>query len=216
MTPRTIALTSAIALGLTTSAGLAETSATALTDLNMRTGPGPMYQIVDVIPAEGRVEVAGCISSAEWCEVSNGTASGWAYAPYLRVDETDTLLKEAAESETVAVIEFNDDSEEAAIVGTGAGAVVGALVAGPIGAIVGGVMSAAAAGIAVDQEVTVYVRENPVDPVILDGEVVVGAQVPADVTVYDVPNSTEYAYLNVNGNTVLVDTESREIVHVLR
>ena len=60
-----------------------------------------------------------------------------------------------------------------------------------------------------------YVRSNPVDPVYLDGEVVVGAAIPEAVAVYEVPQS-EYRYVNVNGQYVLVEPEGRRVVYIAR
>lgn len=213
-----LAFTSAAALALGTTTAMAETSATAMTDLNIRSGPGPIYQIIDVIPAEENVAVSGCIESANWCEVTLGDQTGWSYAPYLQMDEQEMTLNEAAqgESETVAMIEFDDQSSEAALVTGAAGAAVGALIAGPVGAVAGGFLSTVAGGVAVQPEVTVYATENPVEPVFVEGEVAVGATVPDTVTVYELPENAEYAYLNINGDTVVIDNESRQIVKIVR
>lgn len=73
-----------------------------------------------------------------------------------------------------------------------------------------------AANASVDPEVEVYVRNNPVQPVFLSGEPVVGAQVPADVTIYEVPDNQNVAYLNINGDTVLVDRSDMRVIGVVR
>jgi hypothetical protein len=59
------------------------------------------------------------------------------------------------------------------------------------------------------------VRQNPVEPVYLTGEVAQGAGIPEEIEVYTVPES-DYAYLNVNEIPVVVDPESRRIVRVIR
>lgn len=209
-------LASAAALILGTGAAMAETSATAMTDLNLRAGPGPMYKIMDVIPADGQVEVNGCIESADWCEVVLDGQTGWSYAPYLRSEEDESTLTQAAENDSVAVVEFSDESDGAALVAGSMGAVIGALVAGPAGAVAGGILSSATADAVVQPEVKIYAAENPVEPVLLNGEVVVGAVVPEDVTVYEMPEHAEYAYLNVNGVTVILDSKTRQIVEIVR
>ena len=214
--PYTFAAVSLLALAA--SGGIASAlTASASSDLNLRAGPGPQYNILDVIQSDESVMVAGCLSTQDWCEVNNGDVQGWAYAPYLMFDE-EGAAKPLAEmtTQTVTVIEDTGERDEATAVMAGAGAVAGALIAGPVGAVVGGMMSGIAANAAVDPEVTYYVTENPVDPVFLTGEPVVGASVPADVTVYDVPQANELAYLNVNGDLVVVDRESRRIVQVVR
>ena len=56
---------------------------------------------------------------------------------------------------------------------------------------------------------------NPVEPIYLDGEVVVGAGIPESVTLSEVPDS-EYYYAYINGVPVLVEREQRRVVHVVR
>lgn len=67
----------------------------------------------------------------------------------------------------------------AAIPGAVGGAIAGAVIAGPVGAVVGGV-AGAALGAAVEPpaEVRTYVTSHPLDPVYVEGEVVVGATLP--------------------------------------
>ncbi len=77
-------------------------------------------------------------------------------------------------------------------VGSVGGAAMGALIGGPVGAVAGaaiGGTSASVANVEPTEEVTTYVTTNSVDPVYLEGEVVVGAGVPESVTVYDIPSS---------------------------
>ena len=57
---------------------------------------------------------------------------------------------------------------------------------------------------------------NPVDPVYLQGEVVVGAGLPETVQLRPVPDYGTYRYVYVNGQPVLVDPASRRIVYVYR
>ncbi|HBZ44103.1 MAG TPA: hypothetical protein DEO85_08635 [Maritimibacter sp.] len=211
MTKKITLLGTAAALSLTAGAAFAQSgTATVTTDLNMRMGPGPQYVIMDTLTAETEVDLNGCIPSDGWCEVTAEGETGWVYSPYLTVDE------QPVSEVTVTEVEYEDPGDEAAILGTGAGAAIGALVGGPVGAVVGGVASATAAGEAVDEDVVVYVEQNPVEPVILTGEPVPGVAIPQDVEVYDVPMSDQYVYLNVNGDTVVVDDSTREIVTVVR
>ena len=60
-----------------------------------------------------------------------------------------------------------------------------------------------------------YVRSNPVDPVYLEGEAVVGSQLPETVELQTIPDY-EYRYVYVNGQPVLVDPNNREVVYVVR
>ncbi len=56
---------------------------------------------------------------------------------------------------------------------------------------------------------------NPMEPVYLEGEVVVGAQVPDTVVVQPIPEY-EYEYVYINGQPVLIEPASREIVYIFR
>ena len=104
--------------------------------------------------------------------------------------------------------------------GAATGAVAGAIVGGPVGAAIGGIAGAATGSIAGNvvappDNVRTYVREHRVDPVYLDGEVVVGATLPENVEVRRIPDY-KYEYVYVNQVPVLVEPGSRRIVYVLR
>ena len=211
---KTVLMGATALMALGTTAAFAD-SVTAVTDLNLRMGPGPAYQIADVITGGDTAELNGCVQGGEWCEVSYNGQTGWASGGYLQ--RNDMPVSQATD---VSVIQYETTQEApgAAMIGTATGATVGALVGGPIGAVVGGVIGGGLSGEAaeVSEETTVYVRENPVEPVFLDGEVVVGAAVPDTVTYYEIPASQDYRYMNVNGNTVLIDPETNTIVRVIR
>ena len=103
--------------------------------------------------------------------------------------------------------------------GAGVGAVIGALIAGPLGAAIGagiggGVGVVADAAIVVPNEIRTYVIAQPPTPVLLNGEVVIGAQVPTVVTLNPIPNYN-YASAYINGQWVIVDPTSRLIVGLL-
>lgn len=204
----------------------AQSSATALADLNIRTGPGPTHEITGLIPVDGTVEVEGCIEGSMWCRVTYDGTEGWAYSEYLATEHEGTRVIVAERRADIGVPAMsppeNVSGGAAAGSGVGAvgGAIAGALIGGPIGAVIGGVAGAAAGGVTgsvIDppSEVRTYVRENPHDPVYLEGEVVVGAGVPETVELREVPEY-EYRYVYVNGLPVLVEPESRRIVYIVR
>jgi len=60
-----------------------------------------------------------------------------------------------------------------------------------------------------------YVTSHPVQPVILNGEVVLGGGLPADVALNAVPDY-EYDYAYVNRVPVLVEPTTRRIVYIYR
>lgn len=206
-----------VVAGLIAGAATAETEATAWTDLNMRDGPGPMHTIVDVIPAHDSVMVQGCLTDASWCRVTHGGMSGWAAGNYLATTVENAPVALAAGDKRVVLKTVTYDNERAATAGgLATGAIAGALVAGPVGAVVGAIVGGAVgSSVELDPTVVTYVKSNPVDPIYLDGEVVVGAGIPDTVLLAPVPDSNyEYAY--INGVLVLVETKDRKVVHIVR
>lgn len=208
----------ALVASLLASTAFAETSASAMTELNLRAGPGPVHDILGVIPEGGSVSVLGCLEAANWCEVSYDGTQGWAYGEYLETEiEAKPVALTAPEARTrVTVVEHQDNTGANAVAGGTAGAIAGAIVGGPLGAAVGAVIGMGAGGAATPTETTVtYVRENPVDHVYLDGEVVVGSGLPEGVTLQPVPES-EYHYAYINGVPVIVDSTERRVLHIVR
>jgi uncharacterized protein YraI len=209
----------------------AQTAATATTDLNMRAGPGPQFPVTGVINSGGAVTISGCMEGSKWCTVVHNGQEGWAYSDYLAADlsGSQVVVTQGRADLGVPVVTYEADASEAggaAGVTTGAagGAIAGALIAGPVGAAIGGVAGAAAGGIsgaavgaAVEPEpdAITYVQSNPINPVYLEGEVVVGAGIPEPVALTPIPNH-QYSYAYINGVPVLVDPGTRQIVYVVR
>ena len=208
----------ALLTALVSTAAHASTEASAWTDLNMRVGPGPMYQIMGVIPADGMVSVLGCLDAANWCKVSYNGTEGWASGDYLTamVDSTPVVVYANRDKVSVGTVTYEDQSKEGAAVGVASGAVAGARVGGPVGAVIGAVLGGGiGAEAAPDKKVTTYVTGNPVEPVYLDGEVVIGAGLPETVMLSEVPDS-EFSYAYVNGVPVIVERKQRQIVYIVR
>lgn len=210
------------ALAASTSA-YAQTTASATADLNIRSGPGPQYPVTGVIGAGEQATINGCLENSKWCTVTTSAGEGWAYSDYLTADlsgET-VVVTESRQQLSVPVTTYEEGAgATGAVAGGAAGAVAGALIAGPVGAAIGGVAGMATAGTAASvvdppEQVTTYVQSNQVEPVYLEGEVVVGAGVPDTVELVEVPDY-EYRYVNVNSQPVLVDPATRQIVYVYR
>ncbi len=196
----------------------AATEATAWTDLNLRAGPGPIYEVVGVIPTNAVVSVEGCLDRANWCKVSFDGTEGWASGDYLTamVDNAPVVVYTNREKIAVGTVTYEDKNAEGAAVGGAAGAVAGAMAGGPVGALVGVILGGGlGAAAAPDEKVTTYVTGNPVEPIYLDGEVVVGAGIPETVTLSEVPDS-EYSYAYINGLPVIVERKQRQIVYIVR
>lgn len=207
----------AAALVAVSGAALAQETVVASTDLNVRSGPGPNYPVIGVIGADQRAEVVGCAAGSKWCQVSFAGGEGWAYSDYLigTVEGREVVFTERAGS--VAVVEPRSSNAGAAT-GIATGVIAGALIGGPIGAAVGGIAGGTigtTADVVIENRDREYIIANPAEPVYLDGEVVIGAQVPNTVRYYEIPDST-YSYVNVNGQTVLVERDNGRIVEILR
>lgn len=222
---RNLILTTAAATLALGTAAAAQTSATAATDLNVRSGPGVQHEVIGAIPSGAEANVAGCIESANWCEVSYNDLNGWAYGEYLNVAAGDEVLALTPNRETIGVTVIEAPADEGptagqnAAVGGTTGAVMGALIAGPVGAVVGAAIGGGAGAAATEEpgtEVTTYVTSNSVDPVYLEGEVVIGAGVPDTVEVYEIPDQPDYRYAQINNQTVLVNPTDRQIVYIYR
>jgi len=218
---------SAAALIAMAAPAFAQQAVSATTDLNIRQGPGPQYPVVGVLGVDGQATLEGCAQDSKWCMVSAGGVQGWAYSDYLMADMSGREVivteraTEFAPTETYTRrVETDTAAAGGATAGMATGAVAGAIIGGPIGAVVGGVAGAATGGIAGSvveptPEVTTYVRSHQVDPVYLDGEVVVGATLPPEVEVYEVPDY-QYRYVYVNGVPALVEPDSRRVVYIVR
>ena len=198
-------------------AASAQTEASAWTDLNIRSGPGPLYSVVGLIPAGDLVSVQGCLADATWCEVTYGDVAGWSAGNYLTatVDSAPVALSTLDKRVVIQTVTYNHEAESTAG-GLATGAIAGAMIAGPIGAVLGGIIGAATgSALTPDPTVISYVNANPLDVVYLDGEVVVGAGVPETVPLVQVPDS-EYSYAYINGVRVLVKASDRSVVYITR
>lgn len=221
----TLFATTAVALLTLSGAAMAQTVASASTELNVRSGPGVQYPVIGSIVAGSDVSVLGCIDSANWCEIQTPGIAGWAYGDYLTVSAGDQIVSLYPNRQTVGVtvieppvVDPQTVNENAAVGGLG-GAAMGALIGGPVGLVAGAILGGSAGTVAAYEptaDTTTYVTTNVVEPIYLDGEVVIGAGVPETVTVYDIPTQPEYRYAQINGQTVLVDPLDRRIVYIYR
>ncbi|MBB4955734.1 uncharacterized protein YraI [Agrobacterium vitis] len=70
------------AVALPAAAEAAQAISTA--NVNLRAGPSTQYPPVLVVPAGNRVEIFGCLSSANWCDVGYAGYRGWISGSYLQ------------------------------------------------------------------------------------------------------------------------------------
>jgi uncharacterized protein YcfJ len=168
------------------------------------------------------VEVEGCLEGSRWCRIAHDGAEGWVYSEYLTADFQGerVIVAERREAIEVPVVRHEGGGATGSTVGMAGGALAGALIGGPVGAVIGGVAGAAAGGVTgtvIDppREVRTYVQEQRLEPVYLEGEVVVGAGIPETVELRQIPDY-EYRYVVVNEVPVLVEPNTRRIVYVMR
>jgi uncharacterized protein YraI len=172
-------------------------TAFATTELHIRTGPGEQYPISGKMRWNARGEVSGCLADYSWCHIATPNGIGWAAAHYLIENTsrgTETIERFGAQSGIPVVV-------PAAVVP------VGTLVNVPAG-------TALIEAIAPSQDIIAYVATQPVEPVYVTGEIVVGAVLPAEVVLYEIPQS-EYQFTFVNGARVLVEVPTRTVVYIV-
>jgi len=196
------ALTAAAALPAPASAA---TIATAITPLNIRSGPGPQYSIVGAIPGRGRAIVTGCIQGSLWCQVNYNGRQGWAYSQYLTARLAGRSLAVAEAMSAMPTVIYEAPVET---VGTAVPTpvIAGTLIAPPAGPPLS--LSPPAA-------VGSYVVSHPLAPVYLNGEVVEGVGLPEDVALAPVPGF-DYQYAYINNQPVLVEPQTRRVEYIYR
>lgn len=111
----------------------------------------------------------------------------------------------------------NNSEAAGAVVGGTAGAVTGGTIGfflgGPVGAVIGGFTGATIGGAAgVSASSVDYASNNPVDTVIIDGNLDVGYIVPDDIVIAEVPDDPAYGYIYANNRVYIVDRDTRAIV----
>jgi Protein of unknown function (DUF1236) len=113
----------------------------------------------------------------------------------------------AAAAVAVPSLAFAQDQQSnqpaGTVSGVVGGAAVGAVVGGPIGAVVG-----AGVGAIVGSSLP------PQPSVVYSGPVVIGQPLPETVTVYPIPQYSQYEYAVINNQRVIIDARTRRIVRV--
>lgn len=195
-----------LATGALTVAGLpafAEATANATVDLNIRAGAGPAYDVVGVIPAGEEVVVTGCLEPATWCEVTSDGITGWASGGYLTaiVETTPVVIYENADAAGITTVTYDPTLPDGTVTLNGA-----VIAADPTGE---------TTSLEIEDNAITYLNDNPVEPIYLEGEVVVGAGLPETVVLTPIPESP-MAYANVNGQIVMVQPETRRVTYIVR
>lgn len=77
-------LAAGLALAISLPAIAQAASGYATANVNLRAGPSTAYPAVTVIPAGAGVEINGCMSGANWCDVNFRGIRGWVSGSYLQ------------------------------------------------------------------------------------------------------------------------------------
>lgn len=93
------------------------------------------------------------------------------------------------------------------------GAVAGGLIFGPIGAIIGGFTGAVIGAAAVSDASIEYVRANPTEPVVIEGEIDAGFVVPETVELHVIDGDPEYGYFYTNDRVWFVKLSDRTVFY---
>ena len=195
---KTLLLVGSLLGSLLISSAAVAATAYATVHLNIRSGPGVQYPIVGEMRWNSRGEVDGCLADYSWCHISTKNGIGWASAHYLIENTsrgTETIEKFGAQSGIPVVV-------PATIVPAGA------VVRVPAG-------TALIEAVSPPAEVITYVTAQVVEPVFVTGEIVVGAVLPAEVLLYEIPQSP-YQFTLVNNARVLVEVPERKVVYIIR
>ncbi|WP_331371764.1 DUF1236 domain-containing protein [Sinorhizobium chiapasense] len=196
------------AAGLMLAAGISTTyaamSAIAVTDLNIRAGPGPQYPTIGLVARGGAAILDGCIQGSNWCQVSVNGVRGWAYARYLTTDlgGSAVVVEQRRTELAIPSVTYQVQPGDPVITTTSE----------PL-ELIGPVEQVDA--IAPPAAVRTYITANPADTVYLEGEPVIGAALPSTVAVRQIPDY-DYDYVSINGQPVLVEPATRRIVYVYR
>jgi uncharacterized protein YraI len=181
-------------------AAFADTPVSAITDLNVRAGPGPQYPVIGVLAAGQSATLNGCMENSKWCTIAEAGGQGWVYSDYVTADFGGSRVVLTQRRSSVAVVSPPED--------------IGNYSTDYTGAIVGG-EPVEDAFPPPPPEIRTYVDTHRLDPVYLDGEVVTGATLPDTVELREIPDYN-YRYVYVNGQPALIDPQTRRIMYVVR
>jgi uncharacterized protein YraI len=185
----------------------ADTMVSATTDLNVRAGPGPEYQVIGFLGAGQQAPLTGCLKGSRWCTVSTANGNGWVYSDYLAAEEQGQRVVITRRPAGVVVPDVTYDGPAAQVDTTVTSDIVGPEDDMATDDTIGTIQP--------PSEVRTYVVDHRSDPVYLNGEVVVGAGLPDNVELTEIPDY-QYRYVDVNGQPVLVDPQTRRIVYIVR
>lgn len=176
--------------------------ATTATDLTVYSGPGSEYPSVGVATRGSSATLDGCLESDSWCRIDVNGMRGWVFAQELTVDYdgVPVVVQERRADIGVPIVSYETT-----------GSVAGPADPAPGDELIGKVDENGA--VIPPPEVITYIDRTPMDTVTYDGDVVVGATIPDDMVISQVPDY-QYSYVRINDRPMLVDPQTRRIVYV--
>ena len=214
-------LTAAIFTFALLGAAQAQTTGTANTDLNLRSGPGPEQPVIGFIKARQKASILGCIEGSMWCQVEFRGKTGWAYSQYmtLRAGGGRIVVREPANVAEVPVVTYDALGYRAPTyrpdIAPVAAAITEPAVVGYGGAGAGAIGAPRPFLNPPPMAVGQYVSNNATNSFYVTGDVAIGTSIPQTVVLNNVPDY-RYQYVYVNDTPVLVDPVTRQIVYVFR
>jgi uncharacterized protein YgiM (DUF1202 family) len=192
-------LLSAMLVGLTATPGAAKAAEryAASIDVNIRSGPGAHYPIVEVLHSGQAISAERC--DAGWCSVTGpGGGAGWIASRFLS-PATPAAAEAATVTGRAAPINSAAPSASPGQIDTTTTAAIPTV--------------GAPASLGLPDAVRKYVATHRPVSVELGDEPKVGGTIPADIRLRDIPGS-RYRYVYVEGHPVFVDGETRQIVQI--
>jgi uncharacterized protein YraI len=192
-------LFSAALVGLTAAGGAATAAErfAASIDVNIRSGPGANYPIVEVLHSGEAISAQKC--DGGWCSVTApGGGSGWIASRFLSPASSGAPEPAAAPGHAAPIGSPSPAPSPGQIDTTTTAALP---------------MVGAPTPQGLPDAVRKYVTTHRPVSVDLGGEPKVGGTVPTDIRLRDIPGS-RYQYVYVEGRPVFVDGDTRQIVQV--
>ncbi|MBA4784756.1 MAG: DUF1236 domain-containing protein [Rhizobiales bacterium] len=179
----------------------AQMSTVTASDITVRSGPGEEYPQVGLATRGSAAVMDGCIAGSSWCRIDVNGMRGWVFAEYLTIerDGAPVVVEEYRTQYDVPVVTY-----EATGAVPAASPAPGDLLLGPVEDVV---------VVEPPETVNTYIQQNRSQAVYVQNDVVVGASLPAGIVIQEVPDY-DYDYVVVNDTPVLVDPQTRRIVHI--
>ncbi len=136
-------------------------------------------------------------------------------APVLAQTTVRSTTTENADGSTTTTTKTVKKDAGGTAPGAAGGVIAGALVAGPIGAVVGGIAGATVGhSVAPPTQVRSYITTQTSAPIAYSGAVEMGKPIAGEVTWLDVPSYPKYRWAYLNGERVVIDTDTHNVVAI--